>query len=41
MIVIREKGLEFFIFEIWDCFKKEVFSGLPRSVDTSGGDCPN
>jgi hypothetical protein len=36
MIIILEKGLEFCIFEIGECLKDEVSSGLSRSVDTSG-----
>jgi hypothetical protein len=39
MIIIREKGLDFCVCEIWEDHKNEVFSGLPRSVNTSGGDC--
>jgi len=36
IIIIREEGLEICIFEIGECLKDEVSSGLPRSLDTSG-----
>jgi hypothetical protein len=39
MVIIRAKGLNFLIFESWECHINEVFSGLPGSVVISGGDC--